>query len=106
MADSAREQLQALAREDGERAAGLVVRAFVHEVRNALNPLGLQIAIIQRRLAKGDTNVAEVVEGLRETVTVAFAALDTASKLGQDLAPPHKDDSKQRELWDRLRGEI
>ena len=85
---------------------GLVKRAFVHEIRNALNPLGLHIAIIRRRLDRGDTNVDEVFDGLKETVANAFETLDVASALGQELAPPHKDDEDQKQLWDRLRAEL
>jgi hypothetical protein len=87
MDESARERLAALARQDSERAAGLTVRALVHEVRNALNPLGLQIAILRQRLPPQDDDVDQVLDGLRETLAGVYATLDGAARLGHKLAP-------------------
>jgi hypothetical protein len=101
--ESAREQLKGLADRDGERALGLAVRGFVHELRNCINPMGLQLAILQRRVFTPIEGLGEVLDGLRESVARAHAALDLAAKLADEVAPPHDaDNDSDRQLWNQL----
>ena len=108
MEESGHEQLKALARRDGERALALAVSAFVHELRNCINPLGLQLAILQRRVPTQSEELGDVLDGLRESIERAHETLNRASRLADAIAPPdttdadNADDADRRQLWDQL----
>lgn len=102
MQEPAREQLKGLAADDGSRALGLTLRGLVHELRNSINPMGLQLAILRRRVSTPSEELHEVLGGLRESIARAHETLDLASRLADEIAPHHKDDEDDRRLWNQL----
>jgi hypothetical protein len=100
--EDARVQLQALARGDGERALGLAGRALVHKLRNCIQPMSLQLAILQKRVPEPSDGQREVLDGLRQSISRAHRILDCASRLADEISPPSRDDADQRRLYDEL----
>lgn len=97
-----REQLRDLARHDGERALGLSLHTLVHELRNRINPMSLQLAILRRRVPRPSDNLQEVLDGLRESITRAHETLDLASRLADEIAPSGREDVDHHRLWEQL----
>ncbi|WP_106087778.1 hypothetical protein [Enhygromyxa salina] len=92
MDEPAGEQLRELGRRDAEHALGLAVRALVHELRNAINPMPMQLAVLRKAVTRG-RDLQEVLDGLDQSILRARETLHTASRLADEFAPPDADDS-------------
>ena len=97
-----REQLRDLTPHDRERVLGLSLHSLVHELRNRINPMALQLAILRRRVPSPSEDLQEVLDGLRESITRAHETLDLASRLASELAPSRGDDVVDHRLWEQL----
>lgn len=104
--ESARQELRALVRRDGEEALGLVLRLVAHEMRNCMNPLSMQLAILRRQARAHDRDLQDVIEGMHEAIARSNRVLDGVARIGQEIAPGEGDDAELRELWDQLRAEL
>lgn len=87
----AHEQLKALARNDGERALAMTVGALVHELRNCMNPLGLQLALLRRRVPTPNEEVRELLDALRESMARTYQTLDDASRFADEFTPQNSE---------------
>lgn len=110
--NDAHERLRALARRDGEGALGLAGRAFVHELRNCIHPMRLQLALLQRRVPAPSEGLREVLDGMRESIARAHHIVEHASRLADELSAPssvapnseapNSEASDNRRLYDQL----
>jgi len=71
----------ALARSERLRVLGQMAAGISHDVKNILNPLGLQLEVIRRRIAKGD--VAGAMETLDTMRDVIAHGVDIVERLRQ-----------------------
>ncbi|WP_181198088.1 hypothetical protein [Enhygromyxa salina] len=91
------QRLEALARNADDQAVGMVVRLLAHEIRNAINPLGLQLALLRRHIQAPSDELQDVLDGLKETISRVHEVLDGAAQIGHELsardaADPDDDD--------------
>ncbi len=67
----------ALARSERLRILGQMAAGISHDVKNILNPLGLQLEIVRRKIAKGDTAAANAtLDTMRDVILHGVDVVD------------------------------
>ncbi len=81
--------------------AALLCRAAVHELKNGLNPLNLQLALLRRRIPE-DERTSAILEGLRRSINDVDSILIQLQAFGHDAAPAEHDDARVASALERI----
>jgi signal transduction histidine kinase len=99
------QQILAAAALEPAVGAAITIRALAHEVKNALNPVGLQIELLRRRVPD-DPQIERVVEGIAEAVRRADLIMERAIGLAQEAGPGSRTDPALAGAFARLTAAI
>lgn len=78
----------------------IFARAAAHGLRNRLNPLGLQLALLRRRTS--DEATRELIESLNASLRELDQMLERVQRFGQRVAPPPRDDDELTQALERV----
>ncbi|MCC6996605.1 MAG: HAMP domain-containing histidine kinase [Deltaproteobacteria bacterium] len=81
--DELRASREALARSEKLRALGQMAAGIAHDLKNILNPLGLQVQLLRRRLARDPARAPEVLADMEEALRTGLAVVDRLRTFGR-----------------------
>ena len=74
---------EALARSEKLRALGQMAAGIAHDLKNILNPLGLQVQLLRRRLAREPARAPEVLADMEEALRTGLGVVDRLRTFGR-----------------------
>lgn len=93
--------LEKLGDADGHRVGAALCRSLAHEVKNALNPMNLQLELLRRKTEE-QSELLRLVDALRDSVRKLDRIMNIAQGFGHAVAPPGQDDGSMSAGLDAL----